>query len=68
MGVSTSRAAKQLGCTSRRLWLLIERGEIPPPSRLNGVTYAWYEADIERARVALANRANAERARKDGAA
>jgi predicted DNA-binding transcriptional regulator AlpA len=59
MGRSTSKVAKLLCTTARRLWLLIEREEIPSPQRINGVMFTWSDEDIERARVALAKRAAA---------
>lgn len=48
------RAAKELGISFYRLRYLVTAGKIPAPATDEYGKYAWTDADLERARAALA--------------
>jgi hypothetical protein len=50
----TPVAARELGITYHRLIGLIRFDKIPPPTRDSSGDYLWTDADIERARQAVA--------------
>jgi hypothetical protein len=52
--VKTTVAVRRLGTTYHRLMGLIRFGKIDPPGRDSSGDYIWTEADIDRARQALA--------------
>jgi hypothetical protein len=64
-GMCKSRAAiRALGCSYDQLTGLLRRGRIPEPAKDESGDFWWSEADLERARQALAagrRRANADR-------
>jgi hypothetical protein len=60
-----SRAvAEQLGCSYWKLYELLRSGQLAPPQKDTSGDYTWLDADVERARAALA----ARRARRKEAA
>lgn len=63
---STTSAAAILGVPYFRLAYLIRARRISPPARDDTGNYAWSEADIERARAALAARRSSHPATQTG--
>lgn len=51
---NTLYVARLLGTTSPNLVQAIARGKFAPPVRDEGGRYCWTDADIERARAAMA--------------
>ena len=54
MYLKTRQAARQLGCKFHQLINLINNEKLAPPNKDSSGDYFWTEADIERARLALA--------------
>ena len=54
MGRKTCEAARELGVTREKLTGLLRRGRIEPPEKDISGDYWWSDADLERARQALA--------------
>jgi hypothetical protein len=52
---NTQTAARILGVLVPTLQSAIYRGKMSPPQRDEGGRFCWTDADIERARAALAN-------------
>jgi hypothetical protein len=52
----TTAAARQLGINYTRLINLIRYGKLDPPGKDSSGDYVWTQADMERARLALAER------------
>jgi DNA-binding transcriptional MerR regulator len=50
----TPVAARELGITYHRLMGLLRHGKIAPPDRDSSGDYLWTDADLDRARQALA--------------
>jgi hypothetical protein len=53
--IKTPTAARQLAISYHRLIGLIRYGKIDPPGKDSSGDYVWTEADVERARRALAD-------------
>jgi hypothetical protein len=51
----TPRAARELGITYSHLMSLLRYGRLAPPERDDSGDYLWTDADLERARQALAD-------------
>jgi len=51
--MSTTQAARLLRCTAQRLYNLVSKHRIPPPSRNAAGLYVWSPTDIDRARRIL---------------
>jgi hypothetical protein len=52
----TPLAAQQLAVSYCRLFNLIRYGKVPPPRKDSSGDYVWTNADLSRARAALAGR------------